>query len=274
MPVGAQMDFEFARTVQSDAFFTRNPKFIAAFERLVSLINKCFGRAFQAGNVREDICFNLGQTCSGDFLETVFLATNGYGIGALKTLRGLYERAVALAYMVKHPEKADRFAKFAAIQEYKAIKTALTIVPESELESMMNARGLTIGRAKESYDKFKSEYQITNCKKCKTKRTAISWDVDLSSMVKDVGEPYDRFYLGAYTLPNFHVHATLASILPNRPSPEELAERNRREGDFSVLTAFGIMTLVANSQNSLFTLGLAGEIAGSDADLADLVSHL
>jgi hypothetical protein len=274
MPAGAQVDFQFARTTQSDAFFTRNPKFLAAFERLITLMNKCFGRTFQAKDVREDISFNLGQTCSGDFLEIVFLATNGYGIGALKTLRGLYERAVALAYMIKHPEKADRFAKFAAIQEYKAIKTALTIVPESELELMMNARGLTISRAREWYDKFKSEYQITDCKKCKTKRMAISWDIDLSSMVKDVGEPYDRFYLGAYTLPNFHVHATLASILPNRPSPEQLAERNRREGYFSVLTAFGIMTLVANSQNSLFALGLAGDVAASDVDLADLVSHL
>jgi hypothetical protein len=37
-------DFEFGETSESEAFFDRNPKFMAMFERLILLANKCFGR--------------------------------------------------------------------------------------------------------------------------------------------------------------------------------------------------------------------------------------
>ncbi len=89
--------FEFGQTTESEAFFDRNPKFYPAFERLGALINKCFGRPIQAKNRTEDVCFSLGETCREDFIEILFLATNGYATGESKLLRGLYGRAVALA---------------------------------------------------------------------------------------------------------------------------------------------------------------------------------
>lgn len=258
------MDFEFGQTAKSEAFLNRHPKFFPAFEGLIGLSNKCFGRAFQPKNRMEDVCFNLGQACNADFLELMFLGANGYGIGALKTLRGFYERAVALAYIIKHPDKADRFTNFAAIQEYKAIKVALEVVSEAELDQMMQTKELSVARAKELYEKFKPEFQETACKKCKSKRTAISWDIDLASMVRDVGEPYNTFYLLGYVLPNFHVHATLASTLPNRPSSEQLDGRNREEAAFALKTAVGLLLLVIQAQNSLFSLNLEAEVVALD----------
>jgi hypothetical protein len=68
-------------------------------------------------NRTEDICFGLGHTCREDFLEILFLAANGYSNGALKLLRGLYERALTMSYIIKSPAKADRFMSFVAIQE-------------------------------------------------------------------------------------------------------------------------------------------------------------
>ena len=85
-----------------NAFFDRNPKFRPAFERLMALANRCFGRAIHPKDRAEDVCFDLGHTCRADYLEILFLAVNGFGIAASKLLRGLYERAVALAYIVKH----------------------------------------------------------------------------------------------------------------------------------------------------------------------------
>jgi hypothetical protein len=43
--------------------------------------------------------FDMGHSCPGDFREIAFLGVNGYGRGASKVLRGLYERAVTLAYL-------------------------------------------------------------------------------------------------------------------------------------------------------------------------------
>src|SRR5688572_28977277 len=82
---GRTVDFEFGETEQSKAFFDRNPKFWPAFENLMALTNKAFGRELHFESRLEDIGFNLGQTCRQDFLEVLFLAANGYGIGAAKT---------------------------------------------------------------------------------------------------------------------------------------------------------------------------------------------
>src|SRR5262249_41693182 len=99
------MTFELGGTDASKAFIVRNRKFLGQFDRLMDLGNKCFGRQLQPKNRTEDICFGLGHTCREDFMEIVFLAANGYSNAALKLLRGLYERAVALAYIIRFPEK-------------------------------------------------------------------------------------------------------------------------------------------------------------------------
>lgn len=82
------MQFEFGETDQANAFFGRNPKFLPAFERLMTLANKCFGREIHPKSRAEDICFDLGQTCRADYMEVLFLAVNGFGIAASKLLRG------------------------------------------------------------------------------------------------------------------------------------------------------------------------------------------
>lgn len=261
------MDFEFGQTTQSEAFFDRHPKFYPAFERLMALTNKCFGRSFQPKSRTEDICFSLGQTCRQDFLEVLFLAAHGYGIGASKTLRGLYERAVTLAYMVRHAEKAERFVRFAAIQEHKAMKAALTIVSEIEFDEAM--KPLTAKQIRDLYGQVKPEFQTTLCKKCGRKGTAFSWDIDVASMVRDVGAPYGKLYLGAYVIPNFHIHATLASTHPDNPN-EQTAERNRHEAEFALQNATIILLLVIRSQDALFSLNLGAVIDACEKDVADV----
>src|SRR5712691_11597100 len=79
---GGRMLFEFGQTDQNKAFFDRHPKFYPAFERLMDLANKCFGRASGAKNHAQDICFGLGHTCRDDYTEILFLVVNGYGTGA------------------------------------------------------------------------------------------------------------------------------------------------------------------------------------------------
>lgn len=103
----------------------------------MALANKTLGRQYQPKNRLQEICFNLGETCRVDFLEILFLAVHGWGIGASKLLRGLYERSVALAYMIKHPEKAEHFVRYAAIQEYKMMVPAVELVGEEEFDRVI-----------------------------------------------------------------------------------------------------------------------------------------
>jgi Family of unknown function (DUF5677) len=134
----------------------------------------------------EDVAFNLGQTCRRDFLEIAFLAVNGHGVAAEKLLRGLYERAVTLEYIRRHPNKAERFVRFGVIQEYKVLKTALDLVGADEFDKHM---GDKFPLYQKLYDEVRGEFQVTDCKKCKSKRLAFSWDIDLASMVRALGEP-------------------------------------------------------------------------------------
>jgi hypothetical protein len=252
------MTFEFTQTKESDAFFKRHPKFDPAFDRLMNLANKCFGRASGAKNHAEDVCFNLGHTCRDDYMEILFLALNGYGTGASKLLRGLYERAVTLAYIAKHPEKVDRFWHFAAIQEYRAMKSALKIVTEKQFDEAFGSTA-TVAQMTELYERFKPEFP----------GRAVSWDGGLISMVEDVGDPYKMFYVGSYTIPNFHVHATLASAFDGTPE-EVREERNIQNADFALLNATGCLLFAMREQNRLFDLKLDEELDICEKDVRDV----
>ena len=59
----------------------------------------------------------LGRTASDDFGELLVLVGNGYGIGALKVLRGMYERMVTAAFLAKNPSEARSFAEEDVIQK-------------------------------------------------------------------------------------------------------------------------------------------------------------
>jgi hypothetical protein len=262
------MEFEFGETVQSNAFFDRNPKFFPAFIRLMAVGDKCFARKFTPTNRAEDICFDLGQTCRDDFVEIVFLAVNGYGVGAAKLLRGLYERAVALGYIVKHPEKAEKFVRFAAIQDYKGINAAREIAsPQDFDKAIPPAR---VEEVRKLYEEIKPEFEVTRCRQCGQKGTAISWDMDVASMAREAGEPYQKQYLGSYVIPNLHVHATLASVQPKRPDGKEMKRINSRDGRVALLNAIGMFLLVLRSQSTLYGLALEGEIDACEQEAVDV----
>ncbi|HYR38112.1 MAG TPA: DUF5677 domain-containing protein [Methylomirabilota bacterium] len=67
----------------------------------------------------------LGRHVPEDFSEILLLSGNGYGIGAFKLLRGLYERVVTMTYLLQHPEKAEDFADWHLIEKQKLVNHLL-----------------------------------------------------------------------------------------------------------------------------------------------------
>ena len=184
------IDFDFGETKKADEFFDHNPAFFSAFERVTQLANRCFGRPIPTDTEANRICFDLGQTCLQDYLEIIFLGVNGYGTGAFKLLRGLYERGVTAAYLILFPEKAVRFQQYTAIHSHKAVQRAQKITPQALIE-MLSEYGLTIDQFRDEYEKAKPNFQETVCQKCGTRRVAHTWDVDFTSMVEIVKQGYD-----------------------------------------------------------------------------------
>jgi hypothetical protein len=266
---GRNLTFEFGETEASNAFWDRNQKAFPAFMRLLHLTNKAFGRPYQIRNRVEDICFHLGETCRTDFLEILFLAVNGYGIGAQKLLRGLFERALALEYIRQNPEKAEKFVRFAAIQEYKASKAAVEVVGIEQFNGAMPPEN-QFEEQEKRYQAIKGEFEQTDCKKCKTKKLGISWDVDIKTMVDRVGEPFGMLYFTCYVLANLHVHATLASVFQRESISGTPEQRNIDEAEFSVVNAVLTFLAVIQSQDNLFNLGLRDDVMACRSDVDDV----
>jgi hypothetical protein len=179
------MTFEFGDTEESNAFFDRNPSFVPFFENLIATANKCFGRRVDFKNHLEDVVFSQGHTCRDDYTEVVFLAVNGYADAAAKIFRGLYERAVTLAYIGDSNE--NRFHRYSGVQAHRAMEAARNLFTEEEFEKVAGVG--TIARMRDWYREVKPEFQTTLCKKCGTTRTQSSWDIDFAPMVQKVGEP-------------------------------------------------------------------------------------
>lgn len=216
------------------------------------------------------IRFSLGESCREDFLEILFLAANGYGAAALKLLRGLYERAVALSYMVKEPTKTERFAHFAAIQEHNALKDGLKITTEEHWNAIMRPENAA-SKVRDRLEAVKEKFEQTDCKKCKTKRLAITWDLDVASMVAKVGAPYAQYYFMAYTHANLQIHATLASALrEDNKEPDARREQRRLQADTALFCATMLMIEVIREQNTLFGLELGGEVQSVQDAMANV----
>jgi hypothetical protein len=249
----ADIIYEFGDTRESRVFWERNAESELHFDRLIKLTNKCFSREYHPADRAEDIVFDLGQACRDDFGEVVFLAVHGHGNGATKLLRGMFERAVTAAYLMKNPEKAERFVRYAAIQEHRMMQGALKVVSEKEFDEAMGEEN-TVSEIKRRYQEVKPEFETTVCSTCGETRTAGSWDpLDVASMVHKVGGPFQRLFVSAYAIPNLQIHATLASIGRNKLL--------REEADFAFRLAFGLMLTVIGYQNVMYRLNMDDDIA-------------
>jgi hypothetical protein len=256
-----QMDFEFGDTEKSRAFLSRSPQFPAALEKVMIAANKCLARAEPPSEkLVEHICFWLGHTCRHDFIEILFIAINGYGGGATKLLRSLYERAVTIDYIIQNPEKVGRFTRFAALQEHRAIEAALrTGLTEVQIDAEASA-GNTVAEIRTRFEQHKAEFKASECKVCGVK-TPASWDVDFSSMVRKVGDPYNKLFLLCNNGPNFLIHATLASASQRDDAREEA------DAQAAIMVATELFLSVLSSLNTLLGLKL-------DADIDSCITEL
>lgn len=250
------MDFYFGDTPPSVAFFQRHDDFYPRFNRLLELCNKCFSQR-QMKSIPNQIYFRLGITCRTEFFEILFLAINGYAMASTKLLRGLYERAATLAYLLKHPAKVKRFLEFSAVNEHKLLQEARKQASDAELNALW-PHG-TIADIEQRYQQYKGQFERPGGKKL-----APSWDTAFAAQVQELGTPFSDYYLTAYLLPTLHVHATLTSIMPNQGQTSEA------RCDLTLMMAHAILLKVMDLQNTHFQLSVDQELDACGTDFREL----
>ncbi len=264
------MDFEFGQSDKAKVFFNEHPNFWDAFEKLMEASNQCFGRICHYNNRAEEMMFSLGGTCREDYLEIAFMAVHGFNVATTKLLRGLYERAVTHAYIIKNPEKVMKFIRFGAIQTYKVMKGALEAgITEEAFDKTMPAEN-SIANITKRRDEAIEDFEVKKCETCGEK-PMVSWDdANIIGMAKAAGPLYQALYFGGYAMPTLHIHATLTSAVYGEGVDKEVAAAVRKQVAYSDLgRASAILLLVIKEQNELFKLGLDQDLEAAEEAIVE-----
>lgn len=91
------------------------PCFVEKHAALEALRDKIFVGKFQPTHHADYIIFGLGRVCVEDFEQILNLCGNGFGIGAMQMVRGMYERQVTAAFISRYPDEVDKFTAYSVV---------------------------------------------------------------------------------------------------------------------------------------------------------------
>jgi hypothetical protein len=250
-------------------FQERFPAFLEAFDALAETINKVRVRTFTPKSPADETVFFLASLVFEDFTEVWLMAGNGLGTGALKVLRGMYERAVTAAYISRFPDEAKQFWKYGPIAHHKVLYHAKELYGQPYLESVLGADHSR--EAEEEYQKVKPDFQQTRCEKCKTTKTMMSWsEYDLATMAKKAGYGLEHCYYNGYAIPTQQAHSTVLAVTSRlKQQPDGRFFDNSVQkfyGGLAIMTAHVVMLKMLRVENSYFGLGFDSEVSQREAE--------
>ena len=195
-----------------DDFENRHRLFFERFADLREAQSLAFTRTLISSSPRDLVIFSLGRLAVEDFQEILLLAGNGCGMGALKVLRGMYERVVTARYLhTAEDSEVENFLDYYWVQKNKnAIELNQTY---GEDVLTQHGRSEEAQNLKNQYNNVREKFLVTDCKKCGTKRLNYSWSkLSLIAMADRIGEGIRNLAYEAYYLPLQQAHSTIASI--------------------------------------------------------------
>jgi hypothetical protein len=244
----------FGDETEWDDFDRRNPEFAHRVVNLVHAIQLAFATLTLQEPI-DKVLFHLNRLCAEDFSEILLLCGNGYGIGAEKLLRGMYERAVTATYLHDNPSEVDNFLEYHKISAYKLMNA--TIETLGDPFSLEQKREIEV-----DFEDAKPLFMITSCAKCGEKRLNHTWTkLDFVSMAKHCGA-LAKLLVPAYYMGVREGHSSINAIF-SRLDPGAAASgeglvfdgsSQRKRADTALLTAHKILLMVLDLQKSHFQI--------------------
>jgi hypothetical protein len=249
-PISAQYGFpdEWA------AFSQTHQEFLKRFKNIEHGIAVAFQRIHQTKTPLEKVIYFQGRLTVEDFSEILLLCGNGYGIGAHKLVRGMYERAVTARYLMDHSDEVDNFLDFHRVSDYKFLMAA----EQSTGRSLFSPE--QVKKIKEDYKSVKAQFVIPDCKVCGTTRPNHTWSkVDIVSMARTTKNLWP-FVLPGYYMPMREGHSTVGAIFSRLDPVTEDGlvfggDAQRDRANTALFTAHMILIETFQLQREFFNIG-------------------
>jgi hypothetical protein len=188
------------------AFSNSHQEFLKRFKNITNAMEIAFVRVQKTTNSLEKVIYFQGRLIVEEFMEILLLCGNGYGIGAQKLVRGMYERAVTARYLMEHPEEVDNFLDFHRVTDHKFLNA---------VEQSMGSNIFSPQQAEQIRKDFagvKAQFEVSDCKVCGTTRMNHTWSkVDVVSMARMTKNLWP-FVMPGYYLPMRELHSTTGAI--------------------------------------------------------------
>lgn len=202
------------------AFSKNHQDFLKRFKNIEKALRVAFHRIHQTTEPLEKTIYFQGRLIVEDFMEILLLCGNGYGIGAQKLVRGMYERAVSARYLMNHPGEVENFLDFHRVADHKF----LVAIEQSLGSSVFSPE--QAAKIRNDYESVKEQFTVSDCQACGTTKMNYTWSkVDIVGMARK-SENLWPFILPGYYMPMREAHSTVGAIF-SRIDPESAA---RNEG--------------------------------------------
>ena len=189
------------------AFAARHAEFTRRFANIEKSLHVAFQRIHPTTQPWERTIYFLGRLAVEDFMEILLLCANGYGIGAQKLVRGMYERAVTARYLYKYPDEVDNFLAFHRVTDHK-----LMVAIQSSMGDEVFSQE-QVEKVKRDFEAVRAQFVIPDCKTCGTTRLNHTWSrMDIVSMARKADENLSSLIVPGYYLPTREAHSTLGAI--------------------------------------------------------------
>jgi hypothetical protein len=220
-------------------FRGRHPVFLDRVANLFSACRIAFDRTAYTSEPLDRAIYFSGRLCLEEFNEILLLCGNGYGVAALRLVRGMYERTVTARYLSKHPEETDNFFEFHWVSQHRLMKAIETTMGSALLGEEKTRE------VEQHFRRVKERFMVTDCGECKSTRLNYTWSkLDFVSMARDSGE-IGQLIVPAYYLPTKEAHSTVGAILSRLDKGKTGLEfdggAQRKRADDALITAHNVI---------------------------------
>lgn len=248
-----------------ERFVKEHPVVAQKLGPLHATITKVFIRQGVAQTNADSTIFFLGRLCAEDFSEILLMCGNGYGFGAMRLLRSMYERVVTLAYLAKHPTEVKDFLDYQMVVERKVLNQMKKAHGATEVEKSFG---------KQAMDQIENDFKKVRNRFTSGGRVQLTWTKKtMEELARAAGKEYEQLYLPCYVMTLLQAHPSVSSIMNRLQDSGGAISFDVNSGSGMVVwplnLAHNLVLRTIRLQNDYFKLGLDKEVEERAQDYLD-----